>query len=142
MKHENFSRIMEELRTVHKLSTKLVASRFHNLTPEQAKLMFLIHDNKMNQKEIAQKLHITEATLSVRIKRLVDSGLVEREIDSQDKRNNKIVLSAQGEETLNGMQKEFDYVYEVICREMTQEDFETVLNIIKRMQKNIKEEME
>ena len=142
MKHENFSRIMEELRTVHKLSTKFVASRFHNLSPEQAKLMFLIHDNKMNQKEIAQKLHITEATLSVRIKRLVDSGLVEREIDSQDKRNNKIVLSPQGEETLNGMQKEFDYVYEVICREMTQEDFETVLNIIKRMQKNIKEEME
>ena len=90
---------------------------------------------KWIKKEIAQKLHITEATLSVRIKRLVDSGLVEREIDSQDKRNNKIVLSPQGEETLNGMQKEFDYVYEVICREMTQEDFETVLNIIKRMQK-------
>ncbi|MFR7590306.1 MAG: MarR family winged helix-turn-helix transcriptional regulator [Longibaculum sp.] len=141
MKHENFNRIMEELRTVHKLSTKLVASRFHNLTPEQAKLLFLIHDNQMNQKEIAKKLHITEATLSVRIKRLVDSGLVEREIDSHDKRKNKIVLSSLGEDTLCGMQKEFDYVHEVICRGMTQEDFQTVLNIIKRMQKNIKEEI-
>lgn len=142
MEHDNFNRIMEEWHRVHKLAGRLAAQRCEDLTPEQAKLLFLIRQNKMNQKELAHKLHITEATLSVRIKRLVDSGLVEREIDSHDKRNNKIVLSELGEKTFIGMQNEFDYVYQVVCRGMTQEDYDMVLNIIKRMQNNIKEEME
>lgn len=141
-KHENFSRIMEELKTVHKLATKLAMRSCENITPDQAKLLFLIYENKMNQKEIALKLHISEATLSVRIKRLVDLGLVEREIDSHDKRNYKITLSKLGEDTFKGMQDKFDYVYQVVCRGMTQEDYDHVLNIIKRMQDNIKEEME
>ncbi|WP_028044112.1 MarR family winged helix-turn-helix transcriptional regulator [Candidatus Stoquefichus massiliensis] len=142
MKHEGLNRIWEELKTLHKLSTRLMVERCQNMTPEQVKLMKLIHKEKLSQKEIALKLHITEATLSVRIKRLVDSGLIEREIDSDDKRRYVIVLSSQGEDMMNEIQKAFDYSYQVICRGMTQEDYDAVLNIIKRIQNNIKEEIE
>lgn len=142
MKHEGLSRILEELRTVHKLSTRLMIERCQNMTPEQVKLMMLIHKERLSQKEISEKLHITEATLSVRIKRLVDSGLVEREIDSDDKRKYVIVLSSLGEEMVNEIQKAFEHTYQVICRGMTSDDYDAILSIIKRIQKNIKEEIE
>lgn len=101
MKYEKLSIIMEELRMVHKLHNKMMSGHCQDITPEQGKLLYLIRNEKMNQKEIAKHLHITEATLSVRIKRLVDSGLVEREVDRNDKRVYSIVLSKKGEKLMN-----------------------------------------
>ena len=97
---------------------------------------------KLSQKEIAKHLHITEATLSVRIKRLVDSGLVEREVDRNDKRVYSIVLSKKGEKLMNDMENAIHHYQEVICKGITNEEYESVLKVIHKIQKNIKEEIE
>ena len=129
---------MEELRMVHKLHNKMMSGHCQDITPEQGKLLYLIRNEKMNQKEIAKHLHITEATLSVRIKRLVDSGLVEREVD----RNYSIVLSKKGEKLMNDMENAIHHYQEVICKGITNEEYESVLKVIHKIQKNIKEEIE
>ena len=94
------------------------------------------------QLDVANHLHITEATLSVRIKRLVDSGLVEREVDRNDKRVYSIVLSKKGEKLMNDMENAIHHYQEVICKGITNEEYESVLKVIHKIQKNIKEEIE
>ena len=126
---------MEELRMVHKLHNKMMSGHCQDITPEQGKLLYLIRNEKMNQKEIAKHLHITEATLSVRIKRLVDSGLVEREVDRNDKRVYSIVLSKKGEKLMNDMENAIHHYQEVICKGITNEEYESVLKVIHKIQK-------
>lgn len=138
---EDINLILEEVKVVHKLHMKLMAQCCNGITGDQVRLLFFIKSNKTNQKEIAQSLNVTEATLSVRIKRLVDMGLIEREIDEQDKRNYTIVLSKQGEETLGNVEKTVAFSQEVICKGITSEEYETIINVIKKIQNNLKEEI-
>ncbi len=42
---------MEELRMVHKLHNKMMSGHCQDITPEQGKLLYLIRNEKMNQKE-------------------------------------------------------------------------------------------
>ncbi|MEG0275888.1 MAG: MarR family transcriptional regulator [Coprobacillus sp.] len=139
---EDINVIMEELKVVHKLHMKLMSQCCTGITGDQVRLLFCIKNHKMNQKEIAQSLNVTEATLSVRIKRLVDMGLIEREIDKQDKRNYTIALSKQGEETLINVERTVAFSQEVICKGITSEEYETIVNVIKKIQNNLKEEIE
>ena len=109
---------------------------------EQVKLIFLIAHAQMNQKEIAQKLRITEATLSVRIKRLVDMGFIERKLNEDDKRHYYIVLSSQGKAVIEEMKRDFHYVHQVVCKDLTDEDYQSVLKVVKKIKRNLKEEIE
>ncbi|MEG0367987.1 MAG: MarR family transcriptional regulator [Coprobacillus sp.] len=139
---DDINYIMEELKVVHKLHMKLMSQCCEGITGDQARLLFLIKKNKTNQKEIAHSLNITEATLSVRIKRLVELGLIEREVDSQDKRNYTIVLSKQGENTLGDIERTVAFSQEVICKGITKSEYDTIINVIKKIQNNLKEEIE
>lgn len=142
MEYDKFAYIMEELKVLHKLHCKLMSSFCEEMTAEQGKLLHLIQNEKKSQKELAKKLHITEATLSVRIKRLVDSGLVEREVDRNDKRVYTIILSKKGEKLMNDIEESISHYQTLICQGITQEDYEVVLRVIHTIQNNLKEEIE
>lgn len=142
MEYQCFSEMMEEMREIHKMIQKLTSQKCHHLTTEQLKLIFLIAHAQMNQKEIAQKLRITEATLSVRIKRLVDMGFIERKLNEDDKRHYYIVLSSQGKAVIEEMKRDFHYVHQVVCKDLTDEDYQSVLKVVKKIKRNLKEEIE
>lgn len=68
-----------------------------NISPQQFYLLNMLqHNSSINQKELAEILKITPATLSVRIKRLEKAGLLTREIDKKDKRNFILKLTDEG----------------------------------------------
>ena len=129
MEYDCFSEMMEEMREIHKMIQKLTSQKCHHLTVEQAKLIFLIAHQQMNQKEIAQKLRITEATL------------IERKLNEDDKRHYYIVLSSQGEAVIDEMKKDFHHVHQIVCKGMTDEDYMAVLNVVKKIKRNLKEEI-
>lgn len=142
MEYHAFGEMMEEMREIHKMIQKLTSQKCHHLTMEQLKLIFLIAKNQMSQKEIAQKLRITEATLSVRIKRLVDMGLIERKMNEDDKRFYHIVLSSHGKAVLDEMRKDFHHVHHAVYKNLTEEDYQAVLKVIKKIKENLKEEIQ
>lgn len=141
MKYDYLTIIMEELKTTHKLHSKLIGQHCFELTPEQGKLLYLIKNKKMSQKELAKELHITEATLSVRIKRLLDAGLIERETDENDKRIMTIVLSEHGKNVTDDIEKKIMQYQVMMFQGITVEEYETVMNVIRKIQENIKEEI-
>lgn len=141
MEYEYFRKMMEEVGEVHKLVQKLTMQSCHHLTIEQMRLISFISKNEVNQKQIAKELRITEATLSVRIRRLVDMGIVEKKMNPDDKRNYQIVLSDFGKTIMNELKQDFDHIHHVICQNMTIDDYDAVLNVIRKIKKNLKEEI-
>ena len=122
MKYDNFTYLIDEVKKLMKLNHKMMNQICSDITPEQGKLLYLIKHKNMSQKEIAQHFHITEATLSVRMKRLVESGWIERKIDDEDKRYYSIVLSSKGEKVMNELEKNKHRFQEIVCKNISQEE--------------------
>lgn len=137
-----FEDVIEELHTLHKVHKQCVHSKLSEFTFEQGKLLYLIKEKTMNQKELASALRISEATLSVRIKRLLDAGYIERTPDEHDKRIFVIGLSKKGQKVVVNLEKKLTHYYQCLSKNITEEEVETILNVIHKMKKNIKEETE
>ena len=137
-----FEDVIEELHALHKIHKQCVHSKLPELTFEQGKLLYLIKEKTMNQKELASALRISEATLSVRIKCLLDAGYIERTPDEHDKRIFVIGLSKKGQKVVVNLEKKLTHYYQCLSKNITEEEVETILNVINKMKKNIKEETE
>ena len=67
----------------------------------QLYLLFeLGHHNEMNQNKIASRCNINKGAAARSIKKLEDMELVIREIDSDNRRQNKVYLTPKGQEVL------------------------------------------
>ncbi len=60
-------------------------------------LMTLGCCGEMNQKELAEKVHVSPATVSQTLKPLVKAGLIERKSDEKDARVFRLRLTQEGE---------------------------------------------
>lgn len=141
MENDYVNKIISELRYTHKLHTQLMSKYCQQITPDQGKLLFYIKDNPMSQKELALKFHITEATLSVRIKRLIEAGFIERKNDIHDKRSYMIVLSQKGEQLIADVDEGFHIYQQKLSQGISDEEFEIVIHVLHQIQKNIREGM-
>nr|WP_295161614.1 MarR family transcriptional regulator [uncultured Methanobrevibacter sp.] len=73
-----------------------------NISATQLHLLFEIsHQCEINQEKIASRCNINKGSVARSIKKLEDKGLIKREIDENNRRQNKISLTQDGEETLN-----------------------------------------
>lgn len=68
----------------------------------QPRILYTIKElNGATQKEIADKLNVTPASLAVSIKRMERAGLIEKNISESDLRRNYITLTDYGNRILN-----------------------------------------
>lgn len=141
IKEDRIGYIMHELKIIGQLHKAMMKKVNSNLTYDQTKLLFLIDEEKMSQKEIAKKLNITEATLSVRIKRLIDQGLVEKKVDQKDKRKYKIVLSKKGNQSIEQVIQMIQKSHAVMKKGVTEEEFQLIVKVIGKIKNNLEEEI-
>lgn len=68
----------------------------------QLYLLFEIsHQSDINQEKIASRCNINKGAVARSIKKLEDNELVIREIDSENRRQNKVSLTSKGRDVLN-----------------------------------------
>ena len=68
----------------------------------QLLLLFEIsHQNNLNQEKIASRCNIDKGTVARSIKKLEEKDLIIREIDSKNRRQNKVSLTSKGKIILN-----------------------------------------
>lgn len=78
----------------------------HNLTDldinsTQIQLLFEISNHcDINQEQISQRCSMNKGAVARSIKKLEDKGLITREIDENNRRQNKLSLTKKGEQTL------------------------------------------
>lgn len=78
---------------------------------------------------LAKNVNVSQNTISERITRLENKGLVLRVADKNDKRVSHVILSEQGREFLNFLdtEAEADLLHDALC-DMPMEQLETFLN--------------
>lgn len=74
----------------------------YGINASQVHLLFEIsHQKNINQDKIAERCNINKGAVARSIKKLEDKDLIKREIDSNNRRQNRISLTPKGEETLS-----------------------------------------
>ena len=113
------------------------------INASQLHLLFEIsHQKNINQEKIATRCNINKGAVARSIKKLEEKGLVTRQIDDANRRQNRISLTDKGEETLhasinllkNWEEEVFDE--NIIEKELLQKALKDIA--IKTMELNIK----
>jgi len=78
----------------------------YGINATQLHLLFEIsNQSSLNQEKIASRCNINKGAVARSIKKLEDKGLVIRQIDQNNRRQNKVSLTPKGDETLKEASK-------------------------------------
>lgn len=137
---EDVRLMMDEFKNLHKsFGDSMVANKESALSFNQCSLLYIIDNCKStNQKEIAKNLHITPATLSVRLQRLEKAGYLKREIDLNDKRNYLLTITKKGKMLKDETTKLLEEEWLKIFDGFTKSEISQMVGYLERMKKNIR----
>lgn len=93
---ESLLHIMSHLMKSYRHNVDLIIREFDVYPGQPPLLMRLFELNGLSQRELADKMNITPATLTVMIDRMQKTGLVERKADSRDQRISRVFLTEKG----------------------------------------------
>lgn len=100
-------------------------------------LKYLKEHKNTTQKEMADFLHITPASVAISVKRMEESGLIMRDADKKDARCKNLKLTKKGEQLSEYADKIFEVVDDVSFNGFTEEEIEMVISFLQRMTENI-----
>ena len=104
-----------------------------NLTREQLKVLILIKHETMSQKTLADHMQISEATLSVRVKRLEQLGYVKRLQDPHDKRRFTLQVTDLGHKELEISRERYVALTNRVLQTVTVEEYNSFMAMINRI---------
>ncbi len=106
----------------------------------QHRLLMTISDHPdFTQKELAESMRISPATLAVTLKKLEKGGYVDRQMDDRDNRCNRLVLTEQGKEVVEVSHRVFAELDRMIFRDFTEEEILRLGNDLDRICRNLDE---
>ncbi len=95
-------------------------------------------DGEVSQSEIAKKLDVSPAAVTVTLKKLEKSGLIERRTAEEDARTKIITLTDAGRKTVEKTHRLFLEVDEQMCGGMTDAELEALCGYLSKMTENLK----
>ena len=106
----------------------------------QPKALFVLstlQNGCATQRELADMVHVSAATMANSLKRLERKGYIQRQSDEKDSRCNRIVITQKGLEAVERCQDAFDYVDTRLYARFTPEEVERLKNAFRRMLQNM-----
>lgn len=108
-----------------------------NIGVGQFPILKLLGDNgTMTQRQIADEIRVTPATISGTIKRMERAGLVQRAADKEDARVTRISLTEEGHARY-ALARVIDIPYKEMLAGFTEEESRQVLHFASRMSRNL-----
>jgi MarR family transcriptional regulator for hemolysin len=96
------------------------------------------HENKgLTQKEIASKIGIEDSTIIPIIDKLEKNGLVLRQSDSYDRRNNRIMLTEKSDDVLDVVINYGEKVKNILLTNISENELSITKNTLEKMWNNI-----
>lgn len=109
-----------------------------NVTAESPFLLYVItKSGPMTQKEIAEKIKIRPATLTVRLQRLEKLEYIKRETDLTDKRIQRVTITDKGRQLLRDCYDMFDDVAKSVFAGFSEEEVKDFMGYIERLNINM-----
>lgn len=107
--------------------------------PGQPPLLFILGEHSgLSQKELADKLHIKAATITIMLKRMEKAGLVERCADADDQRRIKVYLTDKGREMNAKAVKALEQIGDECFENFTEEEKILLRRLLLQMLDNLK----
>lgn len=100
-------------------------------------LMYLADHDSISQKELADGLEISPATVAVTVKKLCKGGYIEKIIDADDNRYYRIVLSAKGRDIIEESRETFRSIDREATKGLTEQQIQEVTDAVKIIQNNL-----
>jgi DNA-binding MarR family transcriptional regulator len=127
---------------IHRLHMQNIAGINENYGLHSGQLRILHTISVMNgatQKELADRLNITPASLAVSVKRMQKAGIVEKVADQTDLRNNRIYATEKGRRIQTDSLAEFIAFDNSLLEGFSPEEFRQLDDYLLRIQNNMKE---
>lgn len=100
-------------------------------------LMMLADHSNVSQKEIAERLYVSTATIAVSVKKLEKGGYITRVVDQEDNRMNKLCLTEKGKHTVKHSREFFHNVEERMFRDFSADDMAAIGQYLDRVYNNL-----
>lgn len=112
-------------------------------TPTQMQIMGYIINNKdreIYQRDLEEKLNLRRATISDVLQRMEKNGLIIREVDLNDTRSKKILLTEKSKEFFIATTNRMRDLEMVAIKNITKEELDVFSNVINKMIENMNKE--
>ena len=93
------------------------------------------------QAEIAETLEVTPASIAASTKRMQNSGLIFKQVDSGNMRANKLFLTPKGAELEAALRENFEAINEEMFRGFTDDELDQFASYILRLNENLEEKL-
>lgn len=117
------------------ISTSLSGMKLYRGQPEI--LEYLKEHGDCSQKELADFLGVTPASIATSLKRMSKSGFIERTADETDRRINRLRLTQKGREVFLDGKAECDRIDSVMFNGFSGEEITAFSDMLSRIAKNL-----
>ena len=143
MSKEKLFRAIEMMIKINKLHHEMIDSRAKEIGMHQTQhriLMHLARDAKFSsQKELADRLRITPAAVTVALKKIEQDGYVERAL-GHDGRYNELRITEKGRELVDRTREIFQAADTAMFENFSDEELDSYISCLSKMQSNIEKQ--
>ena len=143
MSKEKLFRAIEMMIKINKLHHEMIDSRAKEIGMHQTQhriLMHLARDAKFSsQKELADRLRITPAAVTVALKKIEQDGYVERAL-GHDARYNELRITEKGRDLVNRTREIFQAADTAMFENFSDEELDNYISCLSKMQSNIEKQ--
>ena len=100
-------------------------------------LFHLAHTPGISQKELAQRMEISPASVAISIRRLESAGLIRRQRDPRDARVWHLYLTPQGERMDAACARGRDFMIDTLYRDFTPQEQQELYRLLDKMIVNL-----
>ena len=143
-KHEHFTempfRLAWLLKDIHHRRSNLAQMSLNTVGLHfgHPRILFTIaHLEGASQKEIADRLHVSPASLATSLKRLEKAGFLARSIDDQDQRVNKIELTPKGKAAVSTCHLQMQSIDRLMMSGFSDEEQNQLHGLLARLNTNL-----
>ncbi|MFD3448818.1 MarR family winged helix-turn-helix transcriptional regulator [Microbacteriaceae bacterium 4G12] len=122
---------------------KDISSKFEGCTGISQSRLELLHQlyqvDEMSQKALQQEMNIDNAAITRHLKQLESTNMISRRKNPDDNRVTLVSLTDYGRNKISTFQEEKERFATSVLKDFTEEERDELLNMLNRIQKNIKE---
>lgn len=122
---------------MHRQNVEFLIQKYDVYPGQPILLMRLTENDGMIQKELARKIGVKPATLTVMINRMAKSGLVERKADERDQRISRVYLTDKGRMATTHVKEVLRVIEENCFIGFSEEEKDILRGLLDRMHSNL-----
>ncbi|WP_324822991.1 MarR family transcriptional regulator [Sinanaerobacter sp. ZZT-01] len=112
----------------------------YGLHPKQPMILTAISNmGSCSQRELAEKMHCSPASIGVSIRRLEKSGFVKKETSEVDSRSSRVQLTERGELATKKSKEMIELLTREMLRDFSQEELESYNHLLEKICTNLEE---